>query len=197
QEAIYYACGAGISRIRQLPQTELVLDKGYDILAFTDDVDEFAVKMIREYQGTPFKSVSDKDLDLESQAEKDEAREQSAKYKDLFDSMKEALNGKVKEVRLSKRLKSHPVCLTSDGPLSLEMERVLNSMPVEQKISMDRILEINSGHPVFEALTKLKGKDSEKLQIYTSLLYNQALLIEGLPVEDPVSFADMICKLMK
>ncbi len=197
QEAIYYACGGSVSRIRQLPQTELVLDKGYDILALTDDVDEFAIKILREYDGKAIKSVSDKDLNLESNEEKEAAKEQAEAHKDLFAAMKEALGDKVKEVRLSKRLKSHPVCLTSDGPLSLEMEKVLNSMPTDQQVKADRVLEINSSHPIFEALTKLEGKEPEKLKTYAFLLYNQALLIEGLTIEDPAAFANAICQLME
>ncbi|MCL2121320.1 MAG: molecular chaperone HtpG [Clostridiales bacterium] len=196
QDAIYYACGGSTSRIRQLPQTELVLDKGYDILALTDDVDEFAIKILGEYDGKPLKSVSDKDLDLDSDEEKEASKEQAETHKDLFASMKEALGEKVKEVRLSKRLKSHPVCLTSDGPLSLEMEKVLNSMPTEQEVKAERVLEINGSHPVFEALSRLGEDDPEKLKTYTSLLYHQALLIEGLAIEDPVAFANAICDLM-
>ncbi|MCL1873747.1 MAG: molecular chaperone HtpG [Clostridiales bacterium] len=196
QETIYYACGSSISRIRQLPQTELVLDKGYDILALTEDVDEFAIKIINEYQGKTIKSVSDKDLDLESKEEKEATKEQAETHKDLFTAMKEALGDKVKEVRLSKRLKSHPICLTSDGPLSIEMEKVLNSMPTDNQVKADRVLEINGNHPVFAALTKLEGSDPEKLKTYTTLLYHQALLIEGLTIEDPVSFANSICELM-
>ncbi len=197
QEAIYYACGGSVSRIRQLPQTELVLDKGYDILALIDDVDEFAIKILREYDGKAIKSVSDKDLNLESNEEKEAAKEQAEAHKDLFAAMKEALGEKVKDVRLSKRLKSHPVCLTSDGPLSLEMEKVLNSMPTDQQVKADRVLEINSSHPIFEALTRLEGKDPEKLKTYAFLLYNQALLIEGLAIEDPAAFANAICELME
>ena len=196
QEAIYYACASSTNRVRQLPQTELVLDKGYDILALTDDVDEFAIKVIQEYQGKPIKSVSDKELGLESNEEKEFAKEQAEEYKDLLISMKDALGDKVKEVRLSKRLKSYPVCLTSDGPLSLEMEKVLNSMPIDQQVKADQVLEINNSHPVFEALTKLAGTNPEKLKTYTMLLYNQALLIEGITIEDPVSFVNAICELM-
>jgi molecular chaperone HtpG len=196
QEAIYYACGGSICRIRQLPQTELVVDKGYDILALTDDVDEFSIKFIREYQGKTIKSVSDKDLDLTSNEEEEAAKEQAKTHSGLLSAMKGALGDKVKEVRLSKRLKSHPACLTSDGPLSLEMEKVLNSMPIEQQIKVGRVLEINSNHPVFESLKKLEGTDAERFNTYASILYYQALLLEGLPIEDPVSFANAVCELM-
>lgn len=194
QNAIYYACGGSVSRIRQLPQAELVLDNGFDILALTDDVDEFAIKMIREYKEKEIKSISDSDIDLKTDIEKEVTKEQAKIHKKLFASLKDALGDKVKEVRLSNRLKSHPVCITSDGPLSLEMEKVLNSMPVEQQVKADRILEINGSHPVFQTLINLA--DDEKLKIYATLLYNQALLIEGLPIEDPVSFANDICDLM-
>ena len=197
QESIYYACGASINRIRQLPQTEMILDKGFDILALRDDVDEFVMKVLREYQGKAVKSVSDQDLDLESQEEKEQALEKTKAHQDLFAAMHEALGDKVKAVRLSKRLKSHPVCLTSDGPLSLEMEKVLNTMPLDQQVKAERVLEINSNHPVFAALTKQQDQDPAKLKTYTMLLYHQALLIEGLPIEDPVTFANAICELME
>ena len=196
QKAIYYACGGSIARIKQLPQSELVLDNGFDILALTDDVDEFAIKMLHEYKEKEIKSVSDSDLGLETDIEKEISQEQAKLHKDLFTSLKDALGDKVKEVRLSSRLKSHPVCLTSDGPLSLEMEKVLNAMPVDQQVKAERVLEINGSHRIFQTLVSLSEEDSEKLKTYAALLYNQALLIEGLPIEDPVSFANDICELM-
>jgi molecular chaperone HtpG len=196
QDAIYYACGASAIRISQLPQTEMILDKGFDILALTDDVDEFAIRILGEYDATPLKSVSDKDLDLETEEEKEASKEQAEGHKDLFAAVKDALGDKVKDVRLSKRLKSHPVCLTSDGPLSLEMEKVLNSMPSDQEVKAERVLEINGNHSVFKALSGLDVADPEKLKTYATLLYNQALLIEGLAIEDPAAFANAICELM-
>ena len=196
QQAIYYACGISVARISLLPQTEMVLDKGYDILALTDDVDEFAIKIINEYKEKPILSVSDKDLDIDDEQAEKLNKAQTKANKKLFISMKDALGDKVKEVRLSRRLKSHPVCLTSDGPLSLEMEKVLNSMPVDQQVKADKVLEINASHPVFEILKKLEKEDTDKLKTYSELLYNQALLIEGLAIEDPVAFANAICGLM-
>ena len=174
----------------------MVLEKGYDVLCLMDDVDEFAIKIMREYEEKEYKSVSDKEVDLESGEEKEAVKAQTEANQDLLAYMKEALAGKVKDVRLSGRLKSHPVCLTTDGPLSLEMEKVLNSMPAEQKVKADRVLEINSNHPVFGAMAKLYAEDKEKVKLYAELLYNQALLIEGLPVEDPVAFSNAICQLM-
>ena len=197
QPSIFYACGGSVNRIRQLPQAELFLDKGYDILALTDDIDEFAVKIIREFNEKPIKSVSDKDVNLETDIEKEVSKEQAKTHKKLLKTLKTALGDKVKDVRLSTRLKSHPVCITSDGPLSLEMEKVLNSMPLDQQMKAERVLEINGNHPVFQNLVNIEESDKDKLKTYAQLLYNQALLIEGLPIEDPVTFANDICSLMQ
>ena len=196
QKYIYYASGESISRLEHLPQTELVRDKGYEILYFVDNVDEFAIQMLTEYREKKFKSVSSGDLELETGEEKEELKKQQEENKPLFETMKEALGDKVKSVRLSSRLKSHPVCLTSEGQLSLEMEKVLNAMPTDQKVKADKVLEINASHPIFNTLQKLKDTDTEKLKGYTELLYAQALLIEGMSVEDPVSFSNRICELM-
>ncbi len=197
QKYIYYACGESIARIDSLPQTELVKDKGYEILYFTDNVDEFAIKMLMNYKEKEFKSVSAGDLDLDTPEEKEEIKAKEEDAKDLFKFMEEKLEGKVKTVRLSKRLKSHPVCLTSDGEVSVEMEKVLNAMPNDQKVQADKVLEINPEHPVFETLKSIYGKDNEKLEKYSKLLYNQALMIEGLPVENPTEFSNLVCELMK
>ena len=197
QKYIYYACGETLEKVKRLPQTELLLDKGYEILYLTDNVDEFAIKMMRAFQEKEFRSVNDSDLGLENEEEKEETKKQQEENKGLLDTLKEALDGKVKEVRLSSRLKSHPVCLSSDGPLSLDMERVLNSMPgAEEKVKADRVLELNPSHPVFAALQKRFESDPEQVKGYASLLYNQALLIEGMPIEDPVAFSNAICDLM-
>lgn len=196
QKYIYYACGESISRIDHLPQTELVKDKGFEILYFTDNVDEFAIRMLMSYNDKEFKSVSAGDLDIETPEEKEELKEKEEESKDLFGFMQEKLDGKVKTVRLSRRLKTHPVCLTSDGALSVEMEKVLNSMPNDQKVKADKVLEINPEHPVFETLKNLYTTDKEKVEKYSRLLYNQALMIEGMPVEDPVEFSNLVCELM-
>lgn len=197
QKYIYYATGESVSRIEKLPQTELVADKGYEILYLTDDIDEFAVKMLMSYKEKEFRSVSSKDLGIEDKEEQEKAETEEKSHKELFEKMKTILADKVKEVRVSKRLKTHPVCLASEGEISIEMEKVLNAMPYnEQKVKADKVLEINPNHEVFKALTGIYEKDPDKLALYTNLLYNQALLIEGLPVQDPVEFTNDICKLM-
>lgn len=196
QKYIFYASGESVQKINGLPQTELIKDKGYEILYFTDDVDEFAIQMLMEYDGKQFKSVSAQDLDLETEEEKKEAEKQAEENKELFTFMKDALGDKVSAVRLSQRLKSHPVCLTSDGQISLEMEKVLNAMPAGQEVKAQRVLEINAGHPIFNTLKKLYAEDQEKLKIYSNLLYTQAMLIEGMSIEDPVAFSNQICDLM-
>ena len=194
---IYYACGESIDKIDKLPQTELLKDKGYEILYMTDDIDEFAVQILHEFDGNEFKSVSAEDLEIEETAEeKEKAEKQAEESKDMLEAMKDALDGKVAEVRLSQRLKSHPVCLTTKGGLSIEMEKVLNAMPMDQKVKSERVLEINAGHPVLETLKKSYEADKDSIKMYAELLYNQALLIEGLPVDDPVAFSNSICELM-
>lgn len=193
QKYIYYAAGESVERLEKLPQTELVADKGYEILYFTDDIDEFAVKMLMTYKEKEFKSVSAGDLGIEPD-EKDAAEENS--HKELFDSMKTILGDKVKAVKASKRLKSHPVCLSTEGEVSIEMEKILSAMPNNQDVKADKVLEINVNHEVFKALADAQGKDQDKLNLYTKLLYNQALLIEGLPLQDPVDFANDLCKVM-
>ncbi|RRJ64045.1 molecular chaperone HtpG [Paenibacillus oralis] len=196
QKYIYYAAGESVERLEKLPQTELVLDKGYEILYFTDDIDEFAIKMIMSYKDKEFKSVSSGDLGIEADAAEEKA--EADDNKELFAAMKELLSGKVKEVKASKRLKSHPVCLSTEGELSIEMEKVLSAMPGSdgQAVKADKVLEINVGHEVFKSLQKAYESDKEKLGLFTNLLYNQALLIEGLPIADPVEFTNDICKVM-
>ena len=198
QKYIYYACGESVDRIEMLPQTELVKDKGYEILYCTDDVDEFVLKVMINYKDKQFKSVSDKDLDLETEEEKEEIKKQAEDCKDMFEFMKSTLDGKVSDVRLSGKLKSYPVCLSSDGTVSIEMEKVLNSMPQnsENKVTAEKALELNASHPVFETLKKLYESDKDKLAKYTKLLYCQALLIEGIGLENPTEFSNLVCELM-
>lgn len=198
QKYIYYACGETVEKIGLLPQTELLRDQGYEILYLTDDVDEFALRMLFKYEDKEFKSVADKDLGLETEEEKEEIKKQNEENKDLLGFLRDALDGKVKEVRLSSRLKSHPVCLSSDGMVSLEMEKVLSAMPGEQKPKAERVLEVNASHPVFAAMRKLYADEGglDRLKQYASLLYSQALLIEGMSIDDPVAFSNAICDLM-
>lgn len=197
QKYIYYAAGESIDRLEKLPQAEIVADKGYEMLYFTDDIDEFAIKMIGTYKEKSFKNVSSGDLGIESNAEEKQAEEEAAtENKDLFASMKELLGDKVTGVKASKRLKSHPVCLSSDGEVTIEMEKVLKAMPNGQDVKADKVLEINVNHEVFQALKDAYSNDQQKLNLYTNILYNQALLIEGLTVQDPVQFTNDICKIM-
>ena len=196
QKEIYYATGSSVERIKSLPQTEAVLEKGYEILYFLDNVDEFAVKTMMSYKDKQFKSVSANDIDLDTEEEKKALDEKKEANKGMFDVMCSALDGRVQRVTLSSRLKSHPVCLTSEGDLTLEMEKVLNAMPTDNKVQAKLVMEINPEHPVFQRLTALHGTDDEKLKKYSQLLYHQALLIEGMPVDDPVAFSNLICELM-
>jgi len=198
QKYCYYAAGESFEKLSKLPQTELLRDKGYDLLCLTDTVDEFLFQILHSYSEKDFRSVSSGDLGLESDEEKAEQEKLESEYKELFDCMKEALGDRVTEVRLSSSLKTHPVCLTAKGAVSLEMEKVLNTMPgSEQKVKAQRVLELNGGHPVFEALKALWPEQKEKVATYAELLYDQALLIEGLSVEDPIRFSNAICELMK
>ena len=196
QKYIYYASGESIERIEKLPQTELVLDKGYEILYFTDDVDEFAISILSSYKEKEFRSVSSGDLGLETEQDKDSSDADDKDNEKLFEQMKNILSNKIKAVRASKRLKNHPVCLSNDGELTIEMEKVLKSMPNNQNVKADKVLEININHEVFKTLEEAYEKDEDKFKLYTGLLYNQALLIEGLPIEDPVEFTNNICKIM-
>ena len=197
QKYIYYACGDSLERIDQLPQAELVKDKGYEILYFTEDVDEFVTKMMPVYQEKEFRSVSSNDLGLESEEEKEETKKQQEQNKDLFGAIKEALGERVTEVRLSGRLKNAACCLTAKGQVSLEMERVLGAMPGEQKVKAERVLELNPDHKIFPVLQKLYSEHKEDLADYAELLYGQALIREGMLPEDSAAFAAAMCRLME
>ncbi|MGG4144975.1 molecular chaperone HtpG [Paenibacillus algorifonticola] len=196
QKYIYYASGASIDRIEKLPQTEMVLDKGYEILYFTDDIDEFAIKVILKYKDKEFKSVSSGDLGIEADPSEETTEAEATDNKELFEKMQGILAGKVSGVRASKRLKSHPVCLSSEGEVSIEMEKILQAMPDSQNVKADKVLEINVNHEILQSLKAALASDEEKLGLYTNLLYNQALLIEGLPIQDPVEFTNAMCKIM-
>lgn len=196
QKYIYYACGDTPDKIEKLPQTEAVRDHGFEILYLTDDVDEFALQMLHSFEDKEFKSVSAGDLGFEDEKKADEAADKE--NEPLLTAMQKALDGKVKSVKVSTRLKTHPVCLSSEGALSIEMEKVLSSMPNAGGMKAQRVLELNAAHPIFAKLQALqKDGDEEKLSEYAKLLYDQALLIEGLPVEDPVAFSARICALME
>lgn len=195
QKYIYYATGESNERIEKLPQTEVVAEKGFEILYLSEDIDEFVIKMLTSYKEKEFKSVSSGDLGIED--DNNEENTATEDNKELFEKMKTILSDKVKDIRVSKRLKSHPVCLTNDGEISIEMEKVLNSMPDNQNVKADKVLEINVNHDVFKSLKDAYEKDENKLALFTNLLYNQALLIEGIQIKDPVEFTNDICRLMK
>lgn len=194
QNDIYYACGENEQKIALLPQLDAVKEKGYEVLYFTDDVDEFAIQMLMEYEGKHFVNICKNDLDLSSDAEKEEIAKKNEDSKELLEKMKEALDGGVTEVKFSNKLGSHPVAITAQGYVSLEMEKVLNAMPTSnQGVKAQLVLEVNSNHPVAE---KLKNADEETLKKYTKLLYESARLIAGLDIDNPTEFSDAVAELM-
>lgn len=194
QNDIYYACGENEQKIALLPQLDAVKEKGYEVLYFTDDVDEFAIQMLMEYEGKHFVNICKNDLDLSSDAEKEEIAKKNEDLKELLEKMKEALDGGVTEVKFSNKLGSHPVAITAQGYVSLEMEKVLNAMPTSnQGVKAQLVLEVNSNHPVAE---KLKNADEETLKKYTKLLYASARLIAGLDIDNPTEFSDAVAELM-
>ena len=200
QKYIYYACGESASRIASMPQTEALKAKGYEILYCTQDVDEFALKTIERVNDKPFRNISEGDLGIElSEEEKEQVKKAGEENSELLKAMKEHLSDKVSDVKISSRLTDHAVCLSTQGGLSIDMEKVLNAMPSSyQKVKAEKVLELNSSHPVFATLKEaFDTGNTDKLDDYTDLLYNQALLIEGLPVEDPSKLSDMICRLMR
>lgn len=196
QKYIYFASGSSVSRIESLPQTELVRDKGFEILYLTDHVDEFCLQMMHDLDGKEYKSVSADDLGLETEEEKEEIKKEQEDNQGLFDFLTEKLGGKVKAVKLSQRLKNHPVCITSEGALSVEMEKVLSAMPNGEGAKAEKILEINPNHAIFGKLKSLYETDKDKAGEYADILYSQALLIEGMPIENPVEFSNKICEIM-
>lgn len=196
QQYIYFASGTSVSRIESLPQTELVRDKGFEILYLTENVDEFCLQMMHDYDGKEYKSVSADDLGLETESEKEEIKKAQEDNQSLFDYMTEKLSGKVKAVKLSARLKNHPVCITSEGMLSVEMEKVLSAMPNAEGAKAEKVLEINPNHAIFTKLKSLYETDKDKAGEYAELLYQQALLIEGIPIENPVDFTNKMCEIM-
>ena len=193
QKAIYYACGETKEKIDMLPQVEAVKEKGYEILYCTEQVDEFALKMLMQYEEKPFANVCADDLDLATEEEKEALKQENENAKDLFDNMKKVLGDAVSDIRFTNKLKNHPVCLTSEGGVSLEMEKVLGQMPGNTGVKAKVVLEINASHPIAETLKKA---DTETAGKYAKLLYAQARLIEGMSVDNPVELSDLICELM-
>ena len=193
QKNIYYAAGDNLAQVIKLPQTERVAEKGYDILCLTDDVDEFALRVMREYNEKPFMSVSDPSLDLASEDEKKAMEEKKTESKDLLERIKTALGDKVTKVQLTDRLKSTVACLTGEDGMSVEMYKVLRQMPNGDTVPMTFTLELNPDHPLF---AKLGTLDDEQLKEYAELILAQATLMAGLPLDDPAAFSEAVCKLM-
>ena len=196
EENIYYACGETIDKINMLPQVEKVKDKGYNILYLTEYVDEFAIKSLMEYDGKKFVNVSEENLDLDTEEEKEEIKKINDENKEMLNSMKEIIGSDISDVRFTHRLKNHPVCLVSEGPVSIEMQKVLNAMPTDQSINAKIILEINSSHKIADKLKELYKSDKEKFNEYTKILYSQSRLIEGLSIENPTEISNLICDLL-
>ncbi len=196
QKEIFFASGETNDRIDHLPTVEMLKDKGFDILYLTDNVDEFCIQMLRDYQEKPFKNINQGNLDIDNEEEKKELEKVNEDNKDLLETLKDVLKDQVQDVKISSRLKTHPVCLVSGEGVSFEMEKVLNQMPDGQNVKAGRILEINPHHAIFNALQSVFQKDQEKVKDYASLLFNQALLIEGFSIDDPVEFSNQICQLM-
>ena len=196
QKYIYYGCGETVERVLSLPQAETLQEKGFEMLCLTDNVDEFALRILMKYDDKEFRNISSDDLELESTEEKEKVKELAEDNKDMLAFVKESLGDKVKDVRLSGKLKSHAVCITTDGMISTEMEKVLNAMPAQEKIKAQRVLEINGEHPIFQRLQELYQSDKERLKLYAEILYDQALLLEGISLEDPSDFSQKLCQLL-
>ena len=198
QDTIYYACGETVERIELLPQCDAVKEKGYGILYLTENVDEFALMMLREYDGKKFMNVCDENLNLDTEDEKKELESENNAAKDMFEEMKKSLGDSVNAIRFTNKLKNHPVCLTSEGGISLEMEKTLNSMPgaADNKVKAQLVLEISATHKLAEKLKELYGKDNETLGKYAKLLYGEACLIGGKPIENPAEHSALVCELM-
>ena len=199
QKAIYFAAGDEAARLGKLPNAQLVLSKGYDLLLCSEDVDEFCLQIMHDYKEKEFKNINSGDLGLETEDEKKAAEETATENKDLFEEIKQALNGKIKDVKVNPTLQDHPVSLSSEGGISMEMEKILRKMPAGgEGMESTKVLELNPNHAVFGALKAAhEAGDTDKINKYAELLYDQALLIEGLPLEDPVAYAQLVCDLMK
>ncbi len=196
QDKIFYACGESVDKIDLLPQVENVKDKGYEVLYLTEYVDEFAIQMLMDYEGKKFANVSSEALDLDTEDEKKELEEKNSSNKEMFDCMTSLLDNEIKEVRFTNKLKNHPVCLTSKGNVSIEMEKVMNSMPTGEKVNAEKVLEINENHPIVSKLEDLYKNNKEEFDNYTRILYQQARLIEGLPVDNPTELTNLICNVI-
>ena len=192
---IYYACGETIDKIDMLPRVEKVKDK-YEVLYLTDYVDEFAIMTLNEYEGKKFINVSSDKNDISTEEEKEEIKKENNESKELLEYMKNILKDYVKDVKFTNELKSHPVCLVSVGEVSTSMEKVINAMPTDEKISASEILEININHKISDKLKELFNNNKEELDKYTKVIYYEARLIEGLPIDNPTELSNLMCDIM-
>ena len=196
QTDIYYVCGESIDKIDLLPQVETFKEKEYEVLYLTENVDEFVFQVLTEYNGKKFKNISSENIDLDTQEEKEKLKKENESNKDMFTVMKEAIGEEVQVIRLTHRLKNHPVCLTTEGEISIEMEKVLNSMPNNQKVQAKIVLEINEKHPIVAKLKNLYQTNQEQLKVYSKILYAQARLIEGLTIDNPTEISNLVCEIL-
>ena len=195
-DTIYYACGETVSKIDMMPQVESIKEKNKEILYLTDYVDEFVLKMIDKYDGKKFVNISSNDFDLSTKEEKEALDKKNSDDKEIFDFMKKVLNNKVEDIRYTNKLKNHPICLTSEGNITVEMQKVINAMPTDEKAEAKLVLEINENHKIAKKIKELYETDKDTLEKYTKILYDEALLIEGLPVENPTELSSLVCDLL-
>lgn len=195
QESIYYACGESVDKIDMMPQVESVKDK-YEVLYLTEYVDEFTIITLAEYEGKKFVNVSSENTDISTEEEKKHINEINDNNKDMLSSMKDLLGDSVKEVKFTSKLKNHPVCLTTEGEVSTSMEKVINSMPTGEKIKASEVLEINSNHKIADKLKELYKDNKEEFEKYTKVIYFEARLIEGLPIDNPTEMSNLMCDIM-
>ena len=194
EDAIYYACGSSIEQIKTLPQVEALISKDKDILLCANYLDEFVFKVMEKYEDKEFKNICSESIDLDTEEEKEELKALNENSKDLLALMKEELD--VLDIKFTNRLKNHPVCLSTTGNISVEMEKVMNAMPTNEAINAQKVLEINSHHPITKKLQVLYKNDKEELKKYSKVLYAQARLIEGLPIDNPTEITNLICEIM-
>ena len=195
-DAIYYACGETISKIDMMPQVESLKDKNKEVLYLTDYVDEFVLKMLDKYEDKKFVNVASNDFDLSSEEEKEALKKKNEEDKEMFSFMKESLNDEVSQIRYTNKLKKHPLCLTSDGEVTVEMQKVINAMPTDEHVNAKLVLEINEEHDIAKKIKELYKTDKEMLKKYTKILYDEARLIEGLPVSNPTELSSLVCELL-
>ena len=195
-DAIYYACGETISKIDMMPQVESLKDKNKEVLYLTDYVDEFVLKMLDKYEDKKFVNVASNDFDLSSEEEKEALKKKNEEDKEMFSFMKKTLNDEVSQIRYTNKLKKHPLCLTSDGEVTVEMQKVINAMPTDEHVNAKLVLEINEEHDIAKKIKELYKTDKEMLKKYTKILYDEARLIEGLPVSNPTELSSLVCELL-